>query len=314
MKTLVAFAVLTTLGVLAQPSLRDLKPRRIGVPVHPSYTQQEWRTIMAAQQRSPETYPGFKRGTKPQPEFAGKVNVPESGKRITNGLTASRGQFPWQVGLIIDGAWFCGGSVISNEWVLTAAHCGGDVYRLTLGANRLDIQESGSISVQSTDSIVHAQYSSTSLNNDIALVRVSIEFSDFITPVKLPRREPNPPDFAGKTARVSGWGKPSDSASGITTVLNYVDLPVISNTDCAGVFGSYIVSSTLCVAAPNGKSTCSGDSGGPLVIEIDDAYTQIGVVSFGAAAGCELGYPDGFARVTSFLDWIETNSGIKIES
>ncbi|KDR14792.1 Brachyurin, partial [Zootermopsis nevadensis] len=274
--------------------------------------------------------------------------------RITNGLTASRGQFPWQVGLIIDGAWFCGGSVISNEWVLTAAHCGnqsirqnchsikpsmcsnswplkftdnsairlktviycssGDVYRLTLGANRLDIQESGSISVQSTDSIVHAQYSSTSLNNDIALVRVSIEFSDFITPVKLPRREPNPPDFAGKTARVSGWGKPSDSASGITTVLNYVDLPVISNTDCAGVFGSYIVSSTLCVAAPNGKSTCSGDSGGPLVIEIDDAYTQIGVVSFGAAAGCELGYPDGFARVTSFLDWIETNSGIKIES
>lgn len=57
-----------------------------------------------------------------------------------------------------------------------------------------------------------------------------------------------------------------------------------------------------------------GDSGGPLVIEIDDAYTQIGVVSFGAAAGCELGYPDGFARVTSFLDWIETNSGIKIES
>jgi secreted trypsin-like serine protease len=57
-----------------------------------------------------------------------------------------------------------------------------------------------------------------------------------------------------------------------------------------------------------------GDSGGPLVKEIDGAYTQIGVVSFGAAAGCELGYPAGFARVTSFLDWIETNSGIHIES
>jgi secreted trypsin-like serine protease len=51
-----------------------------------------------------------------------------------------------------------------------------------------------------------------------------------------------------------------------------------------------------------------------LVLEIDGANTQIGIVSFGAADGCELGYPDGFARVTSFLDWIETNSGIQIES
>jgi hypothetical protein len=44
-----------------------LKPHRIGIPVHPSYTLQEWRTIMAAQQQSPEHFPDFKRGTKPQP-------------------------------------------------------------------------------------------------------------------------------------------------------------------------------------------------------------------------------------------------------
>ena len=57
-----------------------------------------------------------------------------------------------------------------------------------------------------------------------------------------------------------------------------------------------------------------GDSGGPLVTQIDDAYTQIGVVSFAAAAGCELEYPAGFARVTSFLDWIETGTDIEIPS
>jgi secreted trypsin-like serine protease len=58
-------------------------------------------------------------------EFAGKVHVPldEAHQRITGGTTASRGQFPWQVALIIDDTWFCGGSVISSEWVLTAAHC-----------------------------------------------------------------------------------------------------------------------------------------------------------------------------------------------
>jgi secreted trypsin-like serine protease len=50
--------------------------------------------------------------------------VPEGDQRITNGIVASRGQFPWQVGLTIDNTWFCGGSVISNDWVLTAAHCG----------------------------------------------------------------------------------------------------------------------------------------------------------------------------------------------
>jgi secreted trypsin-like serine protease len=58
-------------------------------------------------------------------EFAGKVHVPlgEHANRITGGFLASRGQFPWQVALVIDNAWFCGGSLISAQWVLTAAHC-----------------------------------------------------------------------------------------------------------------------------------------------------------------------------------------------
>ena len=57
-------------------------------------------------------------------EYAGKVHVPvDDQHRITGGQTASRGQFPWQVALIIDNAYFCGGSLISNLWVLTAAHC-----------------------------------------------------------------------------------------------------------------------------------------------------------------------------------------------
>jgi secreted trypsin-like serine protease len=58
-------------------------------------------------------------------EFAGKVHVPpnEQANRITGGQPASRGQFPWQVALIIDDLYFCGGSLISNLWVLTAAHC-----------------------------------------------------------------------------------------------------------------------------------------------------------------------------------------------
>ena len=58
-------------------------------------------------------------------DFAGKVHVPpkEQANRITGGSTAARGQFPWQVALIIDSGSFCGGSLISDRWVLTAAHC-----------------------------------------------------------------------------------------------------------------------------------------------------------------------------------------------
>jgi secreted trypsin-like serine protease len=58
-------------------------------------------------------------------EFAGKVHVPlkEQDNRITNGLTAVRGQFPWQVAITVDKSWFCGGSLIGSQWVLTAAQC-----------------------------------------------------------------------------------------------------------------------------------------------------------------------------------------------
>jgi secreted trypsin-like serine protease len=56
-----------------------------------------------------------------------------------------------------------------------------------------------------------------------------------------------------------------------------------------------------------------GDSGGPLVFPVDGVYNQVGIVSFGAADGCELGYPAAFTRVSSYLSWIESNTGISLQ-
>ncbi|KDR11874.1 Chymotrypsin BI [Zootermopsis nevadensis] len=311
MKAFLAVAFLATLGLLAEANLGHLKTRDIVMPVNPKYTAQEWREIMAAQTSSPENNTGYKKGTKPQPDFAGKVHVPLDDKhRITGGSTASRGQFPWQVALIIDDAYFCGGSLIDELWVLTAAHCAGSTYELRLGANRVDSIESGAVVVNSRNSIVHGSYNENTINNDIAVIRLTaaVSLSTYISPVRL--RNLNS-DLAGESTRVSGWGKTSDSSNSISTTLNYVDLTVITNTVCANTYGNIITATKICVSTPNGQSTCNGDSGGALTyLESDGRYTQVGIVSFGSSAGCQRGYPAAFTRVTSYLSWISSNTGL----
>merc|ERR1739842_83711 len=111
----------------------------------------------------------------------------------------------------------------------------------------------------------------------------------------------------GELVTCTGWGKPSDSAGGISPVLRMVeDRPIISNAECNAVYG--IVGS---------KGTCNGDSGGPLnmkaeVTKAGQQWKQVGIVSFGASAGCEVGYPAGFTRVEYYLDWIMSETGMQL--
>ena len=96
--------------------------------------------------------------------------------------------------------------------------------------------------------------------------------------------------------------------------MNYATgRPIISNNDCAAVYGSSIRDSSICTSGQGGVGTCNGDSGGPLNLEPaagSNQYTQVGVTSFVSSAGCESGYPDGFARVSYFIDWINANTGL----
>ncbi|XP_068143073.1 serine protease 1 [Drosophila tropicalis] len=235
--------------------------------------------------------------------------------RITGGSAAAVGQFPYQVGLslklsALSSAW-CGGSLIGNTWVLTAAHCTDGVQSVTvyLGATVRTSPEV-TATVSSSDIIIHSGWNSANLRNDISLIKIpSVTYTTKIQAVKIPAIASSYSTYAGQTAIASGWGRPSDSASSVSSVLNYVDLDVITNTVCASTYGSSIVvASNICVATPNGKSTCNGDSGGPLVLASNSL--QIGLTSFGASAGCEKGYPAAFTRVTSYLDWIKSNTGI----
>ncbi|XP_069700742.1 brachyurin-like [Periplaneta americana] len=316
MKSLITLVLLATACLLVEASLTKVNRRTMVMPVNPKHTAQEWRDIMAAQKKSPENVTDHKKGTKPQPEFAGKVHLSSGDLRITSGYTASRGQFPWQVALFVDNSFFCGGSVISEQWILTAGHCAGNTYEVRLGANRLDATESGSRTVTSRFSIRHEAYDPTFIRNDIAVVELPqpLQFTNYISPVRLPTYSQQGTSFVGSVLRVSGWGKTYDGATGITPALQFVDLTVITNNECAQTFGSGITSSNLCVSTYGGQSTCNGDSGGPLIYgESDGLYTQVGIVSFGSSYGCEQGYPAVFTRVTSYLQWIESNTGIYIE-
>jgi secreted trypsin-like serine protease len=112
-------------------------------------------------------------------------------------------------------------------------------------------------------------------------------------------------------ALVSGWGRPSDSSSGISEVLRYVDdRRVLSQEECENYWGN-LNDGVVCIDTTDGGGSCNGDSGGPLSIP-GAQYEQIGIVSFGSTLGCESGAPAGFTEVTMYRDWISSVTGIKV--
>ncbi|KAH8313035.1 hypothetical protein KR067_010505 [Drosophila pandora] len=232
--------------------------------------------------------------------------------RITNGKDAVADQFPYQVGLSFSsskGSWWCGGSIIAANWLVTAAHCtdGAESVTASYGAT-VRTSPKFTQTISSSDFIQHESYVSLVVRNDISLIKTpTISFSSSINKIALPAIASSYSTYVGKTAVASGWGLTSDSATAVASHLQYTDLTVITNDVCAKTFGTLIVTSrVICVDTPNAQSTCQGDSGGPLAL--DD--TLIGITSFGSADGCEAGAPAAFTRVTYFLDWIKANSGV----
>jgi len=241
--------------------------------------------------------------------------------KIVGGVEATPNQWPWQVALFIDNAWFCGGALISENYVLTAAHCadGATYFDIMAGAHNVrESSEPNRVEITSFNGWTHPEWDPNTLSNDIALVELPepINFNDYIKP----SCQPAASDSAdvGELVTCTGWGKPSDSAGGISPVLRMVeDLPIISNAECNAIYG-IVGDGVVCIDTAGGKGTCSGDSGGPLNMKFDvvdkegnpgQKWKQVGVVSFGASAGCEVGYPAGFTRNAYFMDWIcsETN-------
>jgi len=227
--------------------------------------------------------------------------------RIINGFVAPEDRYPYSVSMRDFRGHFCGGTLIGNDVVLTAAHCliNGAPGSVAIGSDNVDSGEK--IAVASA--LKHPKYNTNNDNYDIALVFLRESTSHDIAMPKLNRDSSFP--SAGRKAVTMGWGKTDANTESLPDELLAVELDVISNSVCEDASrGGYnyrgdIYDSMMCTSTTD-KDACQGDSGGPLVIQSEgDDPTQdvlIGIVSWGV--GCAY-LPGVFARVSEGMEWIE---------
>ncbi|XP_075388334.1 granzyme B-like [Tenrec ecaudatus] len=192
----------------------------------------------------------------------------------------------------------CGGFLIQDNFVLTAAHCSGNFMNVTLGAHNIQVPEKTQQHIAVKERFTHPGYVRNTLSNDIMLLQLKTKakLTRAVRPLKLPRKAAQVKP--GQVCSVAGWGKTSVSQS--TTTLHEVKLVVQQDKECESRFPSRYNSSTqLCVGDPTkNMASFQGDSGGPLVCN----KVAQGIVSYGHAQGTP---PRAFTKVTSYLSWIK---------
>lgn len=194
--------------------------------------------------------------------------------------------------------------MIRPNWVLTAAHCiqSTDRTEVRLGGTNFNNMTYRQIA---NFRRIHERYNSNTLENDVALLRLPVNASGGeIGVIALAPADIGTLD--GETVVASGFGRTNNTGETSPNLMR-VNLRAISNSECQETYGGIIVNSTLCATwlTQSGESTCQGDSGGPLSYNSTNGNVLAGVVSFVSSSGCDSGAPSGYARVSSFRDWIE---------
>jgi secreted trypsin-like serine protease len=251
----------------------------------------------------------------------GKSKYPDAGVegRIVGGRDSRPGENPWQVSLRRGSSsgsrHFCGGVIINQNWILTAAHCtegesAGNIYVVVGDHSRSSTSEPNRGVFRASRIIENEWYDwLADFDADIALIQLTsaISFNEDVQPACPPRDS----QYVGETSTVSGWGTTRYGSSSLPDILKQVNLPIPTNADCERSLSSYypsdITPGMVCAGRipERQKDACQGDSGGPLVVRNGERFEIVGLVSWGY--GCASGYPGVYARVSYYADWIESN-------
>ena len=233
--------------------------------------------------------------------------------RIYGGIKTDIQDVPYSVSLMKGHQhfYFCAGSIISNYYVLTAAHClkSVDTKTLTVRSGSNYYNRNGRLHGASKI-IIHENSYLNDFNdpiNDIGLIKVTkpFIFDKTTKPIKLFNKGRH--SILGKKGVVSGWGS---TENGDTNVLRAAKIPIVSKNLCKKVYKEYggLPEGQICAGyyRIGGIDTCQGDSGGPLVID----GQQAGIVSWGFGCG-KPKFPGAYTEIAYYKDWIIKKTGIK---